>query len=876
MFLPGLSQAQTASISSSGTDSSLISQLLAQIAQLQAQIQAMANNGNNSSVLTKAANSNCLNLGSDLRYGQGGIFNGTASVNVTNLQNFLKDQGVFATNPTGFYGFVTTRAVIAFQKAQGLSQTGFVDAATRAKIKELSCGNLSAISITNITGPSTLKTGQDGQWIINLTAPANITFAYTVEWGDNAISRGVINPATTTNQSVSFDHTYSAVGTYSPKFYVRQNIECVKAPCGSLGSAEKDTMVTVTDSNSTNSSIQLGSFAVSLAPFALNPNNYPNTYYISYDLNGTNQGNVVNIMSDCRAGLTIYSLDEKGQKQPFKCGDIEHGPYAYGSGEDVLTFTNTTSQTISTNVTLEVSGSNIGGNSDMVKKTITIPPTSFTPTSTPTITVTSGSVTIPDSYDIYVPSTIYWTIKATDPNGNLSSLTYSWMDKVLHPGTGNGFSQSANVTRTFTTAPSTDTLTITARDSQGLSTTRTIKFNIIPYGGTLGNAYMVSQNVPSTMVAGQSYNVSVVMRNDGSNTWNRLVNWTDHAYRLGAQNPRDNVTWGFNRVELPAATIAPDQTATFNFTVKAPSTPGTYNFQWQMVKEFEGWLGTPTTNVPVTVTAPLCTTGISTTPGSCTTPPTATLAPTITSLNPTSGPHGTLVTITGTGFGASNTILFDNGASGQVANVASTNGGTTLTWTSSPYGVIGTTYKVSVRNNSTNTTSNSVNYTVTADAKDVVWTSVGVPMVTYLAASAPGATSTLKATFTLNAQAVGDTMITPAASDFTVIAQGATSTPGIFKPLVSVVVMPNQNIASGSSAAVTLVAALAANGTSVPVGNYYTFKVVSAKANVGGQSITKTLNLSTSAGYLMAQANTGLNQLADILVSLKAVLLGLK
>jgi hypothetical protein len=97
------------------------------------------------------------------------------------------------------------------------------------------------------------------------------------------------------------------------------------------------------------------------------------------------------------------------------------------------------------------------------------------------------------------------------------------------------------------------------------------------------------------MEAGVAYAVSVTMRNDGSETW------TDGAlYRLGSQNPQDNYTWEVNRVALPRP-VAPGEEVTFNFTVTAPSTNGTYNFQWRMVQDGVEWFGDASPNVLVNV-----------------------------------------------------------------------------------------------------------------------------------------------------------------------------------------------------------------------------------------------------------------------------------
>jgi hypothetical protein len=115
-------------------------------------------------------------------------------------------------------------------------------------------------------------------------------------------------------------------------------------------------------------------------------------------------------------------------------------------------------------------------------------------------------------------------------------------------------------------------------------------------GTTTNNATFVSQTVPTSMTTGQSYSVSVTMQNTGTTTW------TPNTYKLGTQNPQDNTTWGSNRATLQNS-VAPSANATFTLNITAPLTPGTYNFQWQMVQEGVGYFGTASTNVVVTVSA---------------------------------------------------------------------------------------------------------------------------------------------------------------------------------------------------------------------------------------------------------------------------------
>ncbi|MGP1683577.1 MAG: polymorphic toxin type 50 domain-containing protein, partial [Giesbergeria sp.] len=100
-----------------------------------------------------------------------------------------------------------------------------------------------------------------------------------------------------------------------------------------------------------------------------------------------------------------------------------------------------------------------------------------------------------------------------------------------------------------------------------------------------------------TMTAGQPYSVSVTMKNTGTATWTAATD-----YKLGSQNPQDNTTWGTSRVAL-AASVAPGAQYTFTYNVTAPATPGTYNFQWKMLREAVGWFGASSTNTAVNITA---------------------------------------------------------------------------------------------------------------------------------------------------------------------------------------------------------------------------------------------------------------------------------
>lgn len=121
-------------------------------------------------------------------------------------------------------------------------------------------------------------------------------------------------------------------------------------------------------------------------------------------------------------------------------------------------------------------------------------------------------------------------------------------------------------------------------------------------GGSVSNSVFLSQSVPSCMVAGQSYNVSVQWRNSGTTTWTYPLTCSggvDCGFKMGSQNPPDNLTWG-GRVFYPGS-VPPGAVVTLPFTVTAPATAGTHNFQWRLLQENIIWFGQQTPNVSITV-----------------------------------------------------------------------------------------------------------------------------------------------------------------------------------------------------------------------------------------------------------------------------------
>jgi len=118
-------------------------------------------------------------------------------------------------------------------------------------------------------------------------------------------------------------------------------------------------------------------------------------------------------------------------------------------------------------------------------------------------------------------------------------------------------------------------------------------------------AEFIYQNVPgmqqlgeifTVLERGEIYPVSITFKN----TTNK--NWTPGRVALGAQNPPGSMTWSVDRIDLKRGeTIRPSEIKSFSFKIIAPLQPGIYNFQWQMLKGFNGWIGEKSENISITV-----------------------------------------------------------------------------------------------------------------------------------------------------------------------------------------------------------------------------------------------------------------------------------
>ncbi len=135
--------------------------------------------------------------------------------------------------------------------------------------------------------------------------------------------------------------------------------------------------------------------------------------------------------------------------------------------------------------------------------------------------------------------------------------------------------------------------------------------------------------------------------------------------------------------------------------------------------------------------------------------------------------------------------------------------------------------------NTANATGNGViNAPQYVYTKAAAITLAGTPTITAQNAAFAGGTSTVTATFPLSFAALGGNVVLPTAGDFTVtFSNGASST----LANTSVVVIPNNDIANGSSASVTVTAKLVN-----PASGLYNAAITQIKWNAGNGTTTQT------------------------------------
>ncbi len=119
------------------------------------------------------------------------------------------------------------------------------------------------------------------------------------------------------------------------------------------------------------------------------------------------------------------------------------------------------------------------------------------------------------------------------------------------------------------------------------------------YTNDPGHASQCIQNTPSKSVVrpGEQFTAIVKLKNTGTTTYAGAF-----GIALGDLN-YPPATWNAQGYDL-SSNIGPGGTASFNLTLRAPSTPGVYKFEWGIGIALNGFMRTACTGVNVTVTNP--------------------------------------------------------------------------------------------------------------------------------------------------------------------------------------------------------------------------------------------------------------------------------
>ncbi|MEN6415236.1 MAG: hypothetical protein ABFD49_01695, partial [Armatimonadota bacterium] len=101
----------------------------------------------------------------------------------------------------------------------------------------------------------------------------------------------------------------------------------------------------------------------------------------------------------------------------------------------------------------------------------------------------------------------------------------------------------------------------------------------------------VDDTTPRLMQAGQTYSFNVTVRNDGWDTWSEA-----NSYRLGCAmvssgtTPADTDYDSRGRFTIPGSgSVAPGESVTFTVSLTAPSTTGTYDLYFDIVRDGVTW-----------------------------------------------------------------------------------------------------------------------------------------------------------------------------------------------------------------------------------------------------------------------------------------------
>lgn len=388
---------------------------------------------------------------------------------VSQLQRFLQAQGYYTYGSvTGFFGPLTYNAVVSYQRAHGISGTGYVGPYTRASIQRESCAYppLPPAVTTPVVISMVPTSGPIG---------TTVTLRGTGYTADNTISFGygsIVHVPSTDNGTTL---TFTIPSSLNPACFY-STPRCMVATRLTIDGAYN---VSVTNTNGTSNSM---TFTVTSSPSqtqaptisTLNPGSGSVGTTVTINGSGFTPNDVIRfdigtihpISSNNTTSLTFTIPSYIGPSCPYNNPSCMVAQYVK----------QVTPGTYNVNV------ENAKGVSNTVPFTVTN--TTYPPQNQPpTINSVSGPT------QLYTNQTGTWSIQATDPS-NTGQLTYgvSWGDEnTYYPyARPASYSTSGQQTSTFThsySQPGTYTVVFTVTNASGQSAQSTITVNVY-YGWT--------------------------------------------------------------------------------------------------------------------------------------------------------------------------------------------------------------------------------------------------------------------------------------------------------------------------------------------------------------------------------------------------------
>ena len=398
---------------------------------------------------------------------------------VTALQDLLRSEGYLQIDrSTRFFGAQTTAALASWQRAHWpIPAIGLFGPLTRAAFANLcqqgddQTDNETATGTTpnlnlSTSGPNKLTTGEIGNWQIISKAEIGQTVVYSANWGDNIMTPVIrlVGPRT-----VPFTHTYQKAGTYDITFTGNETTATTEVtvldPSSTTDNTDtsgdtSDEQDEAGDTEQANPVSTSESPTISFTPEISNPVNLEPSDSINWEVKAQDSNNDLRSLSyrwvDQRTTNKVNSPTTRGTSQltrTVKRGFTRPGIYTLSvTAEDAEKRVTTESIKV---VVGEVSANNAG----------------------PSIILNPNNL---DGSTHTIPAAVNWSVTATDPTGNLSSLTYKWSDEVYTHYAASNLNTSKitrSISRSFARAGA-YSLTIIAIDRTGNKINKTVNITV--------------------------------------------------------------------------------------------------------------------------------------------------------------------------------------------------------------------------------------------------------------------------------------------------------------------------------------------------------------------------------------------------------------